>query len=167
MLSRLISALLICFLQLGFADALPASSQSDGSFENPPAIVRPRFRYWLPDASVDPAIVKANIKAAGDIGAGGVEFLPFYNYGGGRGGAPPGSDWSKYDFGTPPFQVLFRAALEAHRDSGLKMDFSLGANQGQGVPASPDDEGLQWDLVSIALNTFISCSHLMLELTRT
>jgi hypothetical protein len=27
------------------------------------------------------------------------------------------------------------------------MDVALGPNQGQGVPARPDDEGLQWDLV--------------------
>lgn len=29
-----------------------------GTFENPSARVRPRFRYWLPDASVDPATVR-------------------------------------------------------------------------------------------------------------
>ncbi|KAL7956296.1 hypothetical protein V8C34DRAFT_326292 [Trichoderma compactum] len=27
------------------------------------------------------------------------------------------------------------------------MDFALGPNQGQGVPAEPDDQGLQWDLI--------------------
>jgi hypothetical protein len=27
------------------------------------------------------------------------------------------------------------------------MDFALGPNQGQGVPAEPDNEGLQWDMV--------------------
>jgi hypothetical protein len=28
------------------------------------------------------------------------------------------------------------------------MDFALGANQGQGVPAETTDPGLHWDLVS-------------------
>jgi hypothetical protein len=28
------------------------------------------------------------------------------------------------------------------------MDFAIGPNQGQGVPAEPDNEGLQWDMVS-------------------
>lgn len=46
------------------------------SFADPPALFRPRFRYWLPDASVDPAIAAADIDAAGAVGAGGVEFLP-------------------------------------------------------------------------------------------
>jgi hypothetical protein len=42
---------------------------------------------------------------------------------------------------------MFLAALEAHKEAGLVMDFPLGPNQGQGVPADPSDEGLQWDLV--------------------
>lgn len=33
----------------------------------------------LPDASVDPASVADDIKNVGAIGAGGVEFLPYYN----------------------------------------------------------------------------------------
>jgi hypothetical protein len=84
--------------------------------------------------------------AAGAIGAGGVEFLPFFSYGG-QVGWPPEQQWAKYDFGTPVFQDLFRAALEAHQQAGLIMDFSLGPNQGQCVPAEATDEGLQWDLV--------------------
>ena len=35
----------------------------------------------LPDASVDPAAVAADVKAVGSIGAGGIEFLPFYGVG--------------------------------------------------------------------------------------
>ncbi len=118
-----------------------------GTFQAPASRARPRFRYWLPDASVDPEIIKADIRDAGAHGAGGVEFLPFFNYGGSR-GAPPGTDWSTYNFGTPPFHALFRAALEAHQENDLLMDFALGPNQGQGVPAAADDEGIQWDLVS-------------------
>lgn len=38
------------------------------------------------------------------------------------------------------------AALQAAKDSGLIIDLSLGPNQGAGVPAEYDDEGLQWDL---------------------
>lgn len=128
-----------------------------GTFQAPSARVRPRFRYWLPDPSVDVATVKANIKSAGAIGAGGVEFLAFFNYGGQIGGVPPGTDWSTYNFGTPAFQTIFRAALEAHKENGMFMDFALGPNQGQGVPAQTDDEGLQWDLVRELHSTPISC----------
>ena len=77
-----------------------------------------------------------------------MEFVPFFNYGGELPLYPAGADWSTYGFGTPAFKEVFRSALEAHKENGLTMDFALGPNQGQGVPADPNDEGLQWDLVS-------------------
>lgn len=118
-----------------------------GTFDNPAARLRPRFRYWLPDAGVDVQTVQDNIKSAGAIGAGGVEFLPFYNYGGELTPAPAGSNWTRDGFGTPSFHKMFLGALEAHKEAGMVMDFPLGPNQGQGVPADYGDEGLQWDLV--------------------
>ncbi|KAJ5110316.1 hypothetical protein N7532_002961 [Penicillium argentinense] len=117
-----------------------------GTFDNPAARLRPRFRYWLPDAGVDVQTVQDNIKSAGAIGAGGVEFLPFYNYGGDLIPKPTGANWARDGFGTPSFHKMFLAALEAHKEAGMVMDFPLGPNQGQGVPADPSDEGLQWDL---------------------
>lgn len=132
-------------------EAIPRSDYTNitDGFLSTPSRQRPRFRYWLPDASVDAETVKADIKYAGAIGVGGVEFLPFYNYGGELGGPPIGVSWSTYGFGTPAHLELFTSALpvEAHKEAGLVMDFSLGPNQGQGIPAHPDDEGLQWDLV--------------------
>ncbi|KAJ4245748.1 hypothetical protein NW762_013872 [Fusarium torreyae] len=125
-------------------------SRDKGSFANPPSRDRPRSRYWLPDASVDPKVVEQDILRAGSIGAGGVEFLPFYNYGGGLGPPPPGVDWTKYGFGTPAHLKILNASLDAHAKGGLAMDFALGPNQGQGVPAEPDNEGLQWDLITFS-----------------
>lgn len=66
--------------------------------------VRPKFRYWIPDASVDPAIVAKDVQAAGIAGAAGVECLGYYLYGGppangGRGSAAP-VPWATYGFGT-------------------------------------------------------------------
>ena len=87
--------------------------------------------------------MQADIKSAAAKGIGGVEYLPFYNYGGGS----PVNDWVKYGFGTPASNALFKAALEAHLESGTFMDFAMGPNQGQGVPAETDNPGLQWDLV--------------------
>ncbi|KAL5592436.1 hypothetical protein FOBRF1_013462 [Fusarium oxysporum] len=118
-------------------------------FSDPPVISRPRFRYWLPDASVDPDVVAADIASVASIGGGGIELVPYFEYGGDSilGEMPAGADWVTYNFGTPPFQKLFQAALQAHHDNGLVMDFALGPNQGQGVPATPDDVGLQWDLI--------------------
>lgn len=146
-LVHLLSLCLLLQPVLADIDDQTSAQVHRGSFENPAARLRPRFRYWLPDASVNAKTVQDNIKSAGEIGAGGVEFLPFYNYGGQLSPAPNGSDWSKYGFGTPAFRELFLAALRAHKEAGLAMDFALGPNQGQGVPADPTDEGLQWDLV--------------------
>lgn len=120
-----------------------------GTFKSPSSAVRPRLRYWLPDASVDPEIVKADIKSAGSIGAGGIELNPLFQYGGQFGARPPGANWSSANFGTPLFQNILRASLEAHEENGLRMDFGIGPNQGQGVPASVEDEGLMWDLVRV------------------
>lgn len=147
--------LILSLLSVGGSVAFSASTDHDNrpggrdTFENPPSRSRPRFRYWLPDASVDGAIVAGDIKAAGAIGAGGVEFLPFFNYGGDHGPQPEGADWSTFAFGSPAYRDLLVDALRAHEESGLFMDIAIGPNQGQGVPANPDDEGLQWDLVCI------------------
>jgi hypothetical protein len=120
-----------------------------GTFENPAARSRVRFRYWVPDGGVDPAVVAEDVASAGSVGAGGFEFLPFFEYGGqlGLGVFPQTIDWCTHNFGSVSFRNLFKTALEAHRDNGLVMDFALGPNQGQGVPANKDDEGLHWDLV--------------------
>ncbi|KAF4838526.1 hypothetical protein CGCTS75_v000303 [Colletotrichum tropicale] len=123
-----------------------ARQDRSNDFFDPPAVQRPRFRYWLPDGTVDPEKVKADIQSAGKIGAGGVEFLPFYNYGGQLGPPPVGVNWSTSGFGTPDFIKTLIAGLEAHKEFGLSMDFAIGPNQGQGVPADPSNEGLQWDL---------------------
>lgn len=143
----LLLALVLTFPALAFTIGQSMPLINAGNISHPAPIVRPLFRYWLPDASVDASIVAADIEAAAAIGAGGIEFLPFYEYGGESGAIPKGANWSTYNFGTAPFRELFSAALEAHEKNGLRMDFSLGPNQGQGVPASPNDEGLQWDLV--------------------
>jgi hypothetical protein len=126
----------------------------DGTFQNPSRIVRPRFRYWLPDSSVDADLIASNIIDAGLKGAGGVEYLPFSGYGG---DLPPGSDWVTYGFGTPAFKDQFRSALLGHQQHGLSMDFALGPNQGQGVPAFPNNEGLMWDLVGDKSRRVSSC----------
>ncbi len=136
-------------LQL-YAAARPSDALQPhaGTFADPSSFERMRFRYWLPDGGVDTEVVKADIKSIGSIGGGGVEFLGFFEYGGHFGSMPPGADWVKHNFGTPAYQNVFKAALEAHAENGLLMDFPIGPNQGQGVPANTTDDGLQWDLVS-------------------
>ncbi|KXS99227.1 hypothetical protein AC578_6891 [Pseudocercospora eumusae] len=131
-----------------FADARSTNDQltSDlnlGSFQNPSARARPRFRYWIPDASVNLSTLKSDIADAGKVGAGGVELLGYYSYGDIEpyAGAIP-TDWTDYGWGTPKW----RKYLSATKDNNLIIDLALGPNQGAGVPAALNSDGLQWDL---------------------
>lgn len=125
------------------AQPQPSESLPIPSFGFPSAAFRPKFRYWLPDASVSASSVDSDIAALASVGAGGLEFLPFYNYG----QTPISTDWSIYGFGTPAFRSLFKAALNSTAAHGLVFDFALGPNQGAGVPAVPESEGLAMELV--------------------
>lgn len=63
-------------------DALVNAAIDAGTFTNPSQNVRPRFRYWVPDASVDLTTLAEDVRQAGVVGAGGVEILGYYLYGG-------------------------------------------------------------------------------------
>ncbi|KAH7377416.1 secreted protein [Cadophora sp. MPI-SDFR-AT-0126] len=123
----------------------PKTKRNSGSFQNPQVENRPKFRYWLPDASVAPSAVAADVTSIGSIGGGGIELVPFYNYGGVL--APAVTDWSIYGYGTARYNAIVKAALEAAQSSGLVMDLCMGPQSGQGVPASPDNPGLAYDMI--------------------
>lgn len=118
---RLVKFWLTCLL-FATTNALPVTHINaqvnaaivGGTFESPSANVRPRFRYWyefhgfqecnanayrLPDASVDPDKVAEDIQEIGIIGAGGIEFLPYYLYGGVYPSHSPTPDWNLYGYG--------------------------------------------------------------------
>ena len=112
-------------------------------FRDPPATSRPKFRYWLPDASVPASDVQADVRSLAEVSAGGLEFLGFYN----QGFPPISTDWSKYGFGTPAFKEILRAALQTTAEHSLVFDFAVGPNTAHGVPAIPGSEGLAMELV--------------------
>ncbi|KAI8305015.1 hypothetical protein K4K59_012523 [Colletotrichum sp. SAR11_240] len=134
--------LLILVLAI-FLPCLPLSLASLSQFDNPSTEFRPKFRYWLPDASVPHQSVIDDVNHLAEVGAGGLEFLPFYNYGLG----PALTDWSIYGFGTEAFKGVLAAALNATAAHGLKLDLALGANQGAGVPSVVETVGLAKELV--------------------
>jgi hypothetical protein len=119
---------------------------ASGTFQNPSSNVRPRFRYWVPDASVNTTRVALDIADAGRVGAGGVEVLGYYLYDSYAGEYVP-VDWATYGWGTEAWKEVFTTAAQAHKDNGLIMDAALGPNQGAGAPAEVDSDGLLWDLV--------------------
>lgn len=87
--------------------------------------------------------VQEDVRQIAAVGGGGLEFLPFYNYGLG----PALTDWSIYGFGTQAFNKLLQAALEMSAALNLAFDFALGPNQGAGVPSSVETPGLAKELV--------------------
>ena len=143
-----------------------------GTFQNPSSNVRPRFRYWVNDASVNLSVVTEDVKAIGKAGAGGLELLGYYLYGdlstfGGQLASPLQSDWTIFGYGSPAWSefclsshfsieranVLTRqtenlvdTVLTAAKEHDLLVDFAIGPNQGAGVPAPYNDDGLLWDL---------------------
>lgn len=102
-------------------------------------------------------IVAKDISSLADIGAGGIEYLPFYFYGlvyaqlipVPDGPIEPPTDWSIYGFGDTAFNELFKETLQAIKDqgNGFNIDFALGPNQGAGVPSEPGTEGLSYEIV--------------------
>jgi hypothetical protein len=99
-----------------------------GTFQTPSANVRPRFRYWLPDASVSSSQVADDIRDAGKVGAGGIELLGYYLYGNIQ--LFPGnhcllqSDWTVYYFGSPAWsEILFRLGFSCFADTKGKKPY--------------------------------------------
>lgn len=72
---------ILCTANLGTNDQVNAPIDY-GTFQNPSRDIRPKFRYWLPDASVNQSEVLNDLVDMASKGAGGVEFLGFYLYGG-------------------------------------------------------------------------------------
>ncbi|KAK5129265.1 hypothetical protein LTR08_003644 [Meristemomyces frigidus] len=145
----------IAALVVGFTAAFNTNDQVGanidyGTFKNPSVHVRPRFRYWIPDASVNLDEVAADFARVKAVGMGGLELLGYYLYGDfphlvAEGGPIP-TDWTKYGWGTEAWKNLLDAALRATKEQGLIMDFAIGPNQGAGVPAERNDPGIMWDL---------------------
>lgn len=87
------------------------------------------------------------------VGAGSLEFLPYYQF------RSPSANWSTYGHGINASRAVFRTAMQAAADNDLLFDFSIGANQGQGVPSEPESVGLALELVSVAFGVSSHTFH--------
>lgn len=122
-------------------------------FPTPSPLFAPKFRYWLPDASASVDSVVRDIHAIADVGAGGIEWLPYYQLRGDQ-----SSDWAAYGYGSAAFVRVNRAAFQAAAERGIVVDFAVGANQGQGVPSVVGTGGLAVHLVSFYFTyLFVVC----------
>jgi len=103
------------------------------NFADPAGAERPKFRWWWPGGAVDDAELARELGQMRDAGYGGAELavLPI-GLDGDRG--PEQGRW-----GTPEFQAHVRAALEAARDAGQRLDFTIGPGWPMVSPAVGGD----------------------------
>ena len=99
-------------LPVNHTDSLVNAEIDAGTFLNPSVNVRPRFRYWLPDASVDHAQAVQDVAAAKAVGAGGVEVLGYYLYDAAPNNYAP-TNWEIYGWGTPAWSEWFDDTCQA------------------------------------------------------
>ncbi|KAI0891900.1 hypothetical protein F4806DRAFT_506391 [Annulohypoxylon nitens] len=134
----------LSFVILWFLHLVQASF-FDG-FASPDVQYRPKFRYWLPDASADVDAVVQDVTNIAAVGAGGLEFIPYYQLG------PQPTNWSKYGFGSESHRIIFRAVMKSVAENKILLDFSVGGNQGQGVPSEPGVVGLALELAYVNIS---------------
>jgi hypothetical protein len=53
---------------------------------------------------------------------------------------------------------VLQNCAQAHQDNGIVMDFAFGPNQGTGVPAPEDSDGLMWDIAAYNISIPIGSS---------
>lgn len=119
-------SLAVFLSHIGLSTASPNSDDQAGAlldvgtFQNPSAIVRPRFRYWANDGSLDPKVVAEDVRSAGKMGAGGIELLGYYLYGdsqnfNGELASPLQADWTSVGFGSPAWSKSVHLSIFLNR----------------------------------------------------
>ncbi|KAJ7288120.1 hypothetical protein C8J57DRAFT_1494444 [Mycena rebaudengoi] len=129
---------------------VPASLTGElGSFASPKTGVK--WRYWIEDASASPDILRADVSEMASVGSSGFELLSYQSYGG---EAPDTGnillDPTEFAFGSDLFVNVTAVLVQAAIDNNITIDFSMGPDQGAGVPVFPDDvdmEGMNTELV--------------------
>lgn len=117
--SSFITHTVLLALTAGQAHAVGTDDQVNsaidfGTFQNPSSNIRPRFRYWVNDASHSLSRIAEDVRSLASAGAGGLELLGYYLYGetGSYGGQPDAvlqSDWTVYAFGLEPWSEYILA----------------------------------------------------------
>ena len=143
-------ALMICANQ-----AVPAFAQNAGGapsfgadiFRNPPASLRPIYRWWLPLAAVEEDELRREIDQMAEAGAGGMEVAAM----------PVPGDIGKdpaflreYGFGTSRWSKTLETIFDHATAKGLRVDVMVGPHWPTSVPSvsSLDDPAAQQQLVA-------------------
>ena len=95
-------------------------SSEVGRFAAPTDAERPKFRWYWPGAAVDDAELAAELQAMHAVGFRGAEIalLPI--------GVPAPTDPAQRPWGTPEYVERLRKVLLAARETGMRIDFTIG-----------------------------------------
>ncbi|KAJ7702445.1 hypothetical protein B0H17DRAFT_1044362 [Mycena rosella] len=112
---------------------------------------RSSLRYWLEDGSADSDVLRSDISEIARVGSSGFELLSYQSYG----GENPNTgnilrDPTEFAFGSDLFVNVTAVLVQAAIDNNVTIDFSLGPDQGAGVPVFPTDvdmDGMNTELV--------------------
>lgn len=93
------------------------------TFRDPPASVRPLYRWWLPLAAVEPDELRRELDQMAEAGAGGVEVaaMPVP----GDIGRDP-AFLQEYGFGTPRWSAALETIFEKAREQDFRVDLMVG-----------------------------------------
>ncbi|KAJ3845419.1 hypothetical protein F5878DRAFT_636639 [Lentinula raphanica] len=136
-------------LLLASTSASASTVLNRGTFASPKTGVK--WRYWIEDASVDIDTLRFDVSEMARVGSAGFELLSYQSYGSVQ--ASTGLivlDPSDFAFGSNRFVNVTASLVQAAIDNNLTIDFTLGPDQGAGVPVLPDDvdmEGMNTELV--------------------
>jgi hypothetical protein len=124
--------------QVASVDAMPPAAfvaatpqLTTESFAHPPAGVRPMYRYWMPLAFTEDAVLRDQMQQLADAGAGGVEVVPFIVPGAGN---QSNAFLAQYGWGTPAWAHKLEVITDAAADLGLQVDMNLGPHYPPTVP---------------------------------
>jgi hypothetical protein len=102
------------------------------SFADPPASVRPKYRWWMPLAYTDDQELRDELHQIKDVGGGGAEVSAFSVPGTGNKANP---FLATYGWGTPLWAHKVEVMAEAARDDGLTLDATVGPSWPSIVPS--------------------------------
>ncbi|KAL0581293.1 hypothetical protein V5O48_000776 [Marasmius crinis-equi] len=159
------------FLRLAVIPALLVghawSQDNRGTFSKPRT--GPKWRYWIEDSSADPEVLRRDVAEIAAVGSSGFELLrrvqtfradgkpdtngprSYQSYGGLQSNTGDVLiDPTDVAFGSDAFVNATKTLVTASKDNNVTIDFTLGPDQGAGVPVEPDDvdkEGMLTELV--------------------
>ncbi|SNS45990.1 F5/8 type C domain-containing protein [Actinomadura meyerae] len=116
-----------------YGPAVPVLTR--GTFADPPASVRPKYRWWQPLAYTDDKELGRELDQIKKAGGGGAEVAPFSVEGAGN-NTP--EFLKTYGWGTPLWAEKTRTMLAQAKSKGLGLDFTIGPRWPAIVPNVAD-----------------------------